>query len=214
MIHNIQSNKSQHWQRWCISSFFSCVCYREIAFPAVRFFNVGHQRQQGPCLDTSVSRRNLWTIDSEKLSTSESREVSREIMKNTHAAGKHTNLGLSGVKAFFPVDLEHKKKQNRDCCNKVRVTRIQLRDDELLPPASKKESTKDTRQRTKATRESMNITPEEQADLKNIVDTERKQAAAKDPPKNKTLTRINHSNNQTRSLTTWILIFALHTKKC
>ena len=42
----------------------------------------------------------------------------------------------------------------------------------------------------------MNVTPEEQANLKNIVDTERKRAAAKDPPKNQILIRINHSNDQ------------------
>ena len=100
------------------------------------------------------------------------------------------------MKSFFPVDLEHKKKQKRDRRNKVYVTKIKLRDNELLPPASKKESIKDTRQRSKAAQKSMNVTPEEQANLKNVLDTERKRAASKDPPKNQILTRINHSNDQ------------------
>ena len=86
-------------------------------------------------------------------------------MTNTHAADEHTKEGFSGVKYFFPLDLEHKKK-NRDRRNKVQVTKIQLQDNELPPPASKKESIKDTRQRSKATLKSMNVTPEEQANLK------------------------------------------------
>ena len=87
-------------------------------------------------------------------------------MTNTHAADEHTKKGLSGVKYFFPVDLEHKKKQKRDRRNKFRVTKIQSRDNKLLPPSSKKESIKDTRQRSKAAQKSMNVTPEEQANLK------------------------------------------------
>ena len=71
-----------------------------------------------------------------------------------------------------------------------------MRDNELLPPASKKESIKDTRQRSKAAQKSMNVTPKEQANPKSIVDTETKRAAATDPPKNHILTRINQSNDQ------------------
>ena len=82
-------------------------------------------------------------------------------MTNNHAADEHTKKGLSGVKSFFPVDLEHKNKQKRDHYNKVRVMKIQLRDNELLPPASKKDIIKDTRQRSKAAQKSMNVTPEE-----------------------------------------------------
>ena len=100
------------------------------------------------------------------------------------------------MKSFFPVDLEHKKKQKWDRHNKVRVKKFQLQDNELVPPASERESIKDTRQRSKSARKSMNVTPEDQENLKNIVDIERKRAASKDPPKNQILTRINNSNDQ------------------
>ena len=117
-------------------------------------------------------------------------------MTNTHAGDKDKKKGLLGVQSFFSVELEHKGKQKCDWCNKVRVTNIQLRDNKNLPLASKKKSIKDTSQRSKDAQKYMNVTPEEQANLKNIVDTEIKRPAAKDHPRNQIITHINHSNYQ------------------